>query len=218
MWWLDAVNCLQWGLFMIEEAPVVDLGFVAARVPHGSHICQVYGTDSERDLALLRFVARGLAAGEATACFSDVFDTGECAPWFSNEGISLEAERQGGRFFSSGAEAMYFKDGYFDPERMYSAIIDFHNHSVATGCTGARLIGEMSPAITQIEGGSRLFEYEARVNWVLLDHPVTAVCQYDARAFSGATIMEVLSVHPMMVVRGSVVRNPFYVSPEEYLS
>jgi hypothetical protein len=30
--------------------------------------------------------------------------------------------------------------------------------------------------------------------------------------------MEVLKVHPMMVVRGSVVRNPFYLPPEEYLS
>ena len=30
-------------------------------------------------------------------------------------------------------------------------------------------------------------------------------------------IMDVLKVHPLMVVRGAVVRNPFFVPPEEFL-
>lgn len=61
-------------------------------------------------------------------------------------------------------------------------------------------------------------EYEARVSLLLRDHPVTAVCQYDARAFDGAVIMDVLKVHPLMVIRGAVVHNPFFVRPEDYLA
>ena len=30
--------------------------------------------------------------------------------------------------------------------------------------------------------------------------------------------MDVLSVHPMMIVRGQIVKNPFYIEPEEFLS
>ena len=52
---------------------------------------------------------------------------------------------------------------------------------------------------------------------LLRDHPVNAVCQYDATKFSGSTIMEILKVHPYMIVRGKVVHNPYYVTPEEYL-
>ena len=200
---------------MSESVPVVDLGFVSARVPHGSHICQLYSDESERDNALLRFVARGLQVGDKTACFTESFDPDARAAWFSAEGISLQSECASGRFLASGAEDIYFKDGYFDPERILALIVEFHRNSVATGCKGARVIGEMSPAITQIEGGSRLFEYEGRVNSVLREHPVTAVCQYNARKFDGATIMDVLSVHPLMFVHGSVVQNPFFVAPEQ---
>ena len=62
-----------------------------------------------------------------------------------------------------------------------------------------------------------LLRYEAELNHILEDHPLTTVCQYDARRFDGALIMDMLSVHPMMIVRGQLVKNPSYVSPEIFL-
>jgi hypothetical protein len=200
---------------MAASTELVDLGFVEARVPLGSHICQVYSNESERDDALLRFLARGLALGEATACFSEAFVAGDQAEWFAAAGISLETERESGAFTSSGAESVYFQDGYFDPERMLTLLAKFHQDALAAHRKGARVIGEMSPNINRIKGGSRLLEYEGRVNALLREHPVTAVCQYDARRFDGATIMDVLSVHPLMVVHGNVIQNPFFVAPDQ---
>jgi hypothetical protein len=43
------------------------------------------------------------------------------------------------------------------------------------------------------------------------------MCQYDARRFDGATLFKVLQVHPYMVAQGQIVRNPFYLKPEEFL-
>ena len=60
-------------------------------------------------------------------------------------------------------------------------------------------------------------EYEALVNTVLDTHPVTPICQYDARRFDGATLLNVLKVHPMMIVQGQIVHNPYYMPPEEFL-
>ena len=37
------------------------------------------------------------------------------------------------------------------------------------------------------------------------------------RRFDGDTIMDVLAVHPMTIVRGQVVRNPFFVEPGAFL-
>jgi hypothetical protein len=202
---------------MPENAKIVDLGFVAARVPLGAHICQVYSSESERDDALAKFLACGLSTGEAAACFSDAFDEAAQSNWFSSKGVSLAAERSRGRFVCSGAESVYFEDGLFDPERMYRLLVSFHENSVASGCSGARVIGEMSPSIAKIAGGSRLFEYESTVNSILREHPVTAVCQYNAHNFDGATIMDVLSVHPLMFIHGSVIQNPFFVSPDRFV-
>jgi hypothetical protein len=201
---------------MSDAASLVDLGFVAAHVPPGSHVCQIYSDSAERDNALLQFLARGLHDKEATACFSENLDPLALRAWFDRDGLSLDAEVKSGHFTLSGAKAVYFKDNRFDPERMYALLTQFYENAVAQGRTGARVIGEMSPAITKVEGGSRLFEYEAGVNALLRKHPVTAVCQYDARAFDGATIMDILTVHPLMVVQGNVIQNPFFAPAEDY--
>jgi len=75
----------------------------------------------------------------------------------------------------------------------------------------------MIPEIETIAGGERLLEYESRVTLLLREKPVTAVCQYNANRFDGATIMDVLKVHPQMIVRDAIIYNPFFISPEEYL-
>ncbi len=62
-----------------------------------------------------------------------------------------------------------------------------------------------------------MIEYEAQLNTVVAKYPCTALCQYDARRFDGATLFHVLSVHPAMVVQGQVVRNPYYIPPEKFL-
>lgn len=200
---------------MHDGERTIDLGFAKAWVPIGTHVCQIYSTADERNDALLRFLSRGLQNGEAAACFSENVGDAEFDAWFSGEGLSLAAEKTAGRFSSHPTKEVYFQDGRFDPDRMLGLLARFHEDSVADGRPGARVIGEMSPEIGAIPGGSRLLEYESRVNQLLRAHPVTAVCQYDARCFDGATMMDVLTVHPMMVVRGAVVYNPFYVAPEQ---
>jgi hypothetical protein len=74
----------------------------------------------------------------------------------------------------------------------------------------------MGWALKNMPGSDRLMEYESLVNRVVVTHPVTAVCQYDANRFDGATILKCLEVHPYMIVHGLVVHNPYYITPEEY--
>jgi hypothetical protein len=200
------------------ETNLVDLGFATAEVPQGAHICQIYSDDDERTLALLKFVEAGLKRREKTACFSQRLDEDFIMKWFAQTEVNLPAARNQGHFTWSDAETIYFANDVFDPERMLALLTQFHENSISAGLFGARVIGEMSPKISHIPGGSRLFEYEASVNSLLKTHPVTAVCQYDARQFDGATIMDVLSVHPFMVVQGNVIQNPFFERPESLVT
>lgn len=198
---------------MAEDSSWADLGFVATSVPAGSHICHIYSDGAERDRALLRFLSSGLTGGEKTGCFWDDLAESTVREWLESEGVSFDDEKSSGNLTMTCAESIYFENGCFDPDRILSALVGFHAASLEH--KGARVIGEMTPRILQIDGGSRLFEYESRVNSVLREHPITTVCQYNARAFDGATIMDVLSVHPMMVMHGNVIRNPFFTPPEQ---
>jgi hypothetical protein len=65
---------------------------------------------------------------------------------------------------------------------------------------------------------ARVMEYEVKATEHARAQQVVAVCEYDARKFDGRTIMDVLSVHPAMIVGGQVVKNPYYAEPHELLA
>ena len=203
---------------MSHEPHMVSLGFTDQTFPAGVHMCQIFGGDEERLDALLKFVSSGLEAGERVACFTEKLDQARLANHLTDHGLACDKLMESGALSRAGTSEVYFQDDRFDPDRMLGLLRQFHSDSVAAGFPAARVIGEMTAEVQHISGGSRLMEYESRVSLLLKDVPITAVCQYDANVFDGATIMQVLKVHPMMLIRGVVVHNPFFVPAEEFLA
>jgi len=196
----------------------VSLGLTERKFPPGAHVCQIFSDDNEWQDSLLRFLTSGRSAGEKVACFSERADEALVMAPFLEQGLDCASDCQCGALSFSKTSEVYFQDGRFDPGRMLALLTQFYRDSLKDGYPGARVIGEMTPEVQTIPGGSRLLEYESKVSLLLREHPVTAVCQYDARKFDGATILDILKVHPFMIVRGSVVQNPFFIPPEEFLT
>jgi hypothetical protein len=203
---------------MPHDPYLCNLGFADEVFPAGVHICQIFNSDQERQEALLGFLESGIEDGEKTACFTEKLADEFFSVYLAERGHSLEELQSSGALTKSGTSEVYFQDGRFDPDRMLARLRQFYADSVAYGYPAARVIGEMTADVQHISGGSRLMEYESRVSMLQRECPVTTVCQYDAEAFDGATLMQILKVHPLMVMHGSVVHNPFYVQPEEYLA
>ena len=202
---------------MNQPAPLISLGFTAERFPAGVHICQIFSDDDERQDALLAYLQSGLEGGERISCFSDRTTAPLVAEHLAHCGVSYEESCSCGALTLAATRDVYFKDNRFDPERMLEVLTKYHEDSVRQGYPAARVIGEMTTEVQHVPGGSRLLEYESKISLLQRVHPITCVCQYDARSFDGAMIMDILKVHPLMVIRGSVVRNPFFIPPEEFL-
>ncbi|HNV69136.1 MAG TPA: MEDS domain-containing protein [Candidatus Ozemobacteraceae bacterium] len=195
----------------------VSLGFTDEKVPAGTHICLIFTDERERVDALLKFLLSGLQSGERMACFSERIEEKTVREYLAKHGISYDECRERDAITLAGTSSVYFKDGVFDPDRMLKTLSQFYRDSLRQGFTASRVIGEMTPDVERVPGGERLMEYECRVTKLVRETPVTSVCQYDATQFDGATIMNVLKVHPKMIVNGAVVQNPFFIEPEEYL-
>ena len=202
---------------MVESQSNISLGFTDEKFPAGTHICQIFGDDAEREDSILKFLLAGLQVDERTALFSDKTGVEELSAFMAENGVSYEDAENAELISVAGTKSFYLPDDEFDPDYMLDQLAEHYDKSVADGCPGARAIGEVNPGVCHVPGGERLCEYESRITIMLRDRPVTAICQYDATAFDGATIMDVLKVHPMMVVRGAVVRNPFFIEPEDFL-
>ena len=150
--------------------------------------------------------------------FADVADRAEIPFYLNQIGVKPTQRQLERQAHFDAARHTYCPDGYFEPDQMLNTVASMYHGSVKRGFAGARVSGEMSWALRGIPGSERLIEYEARLNLILPQAPTTAMCQYDARRFDGAVLFDVLSVHPMMVVHGQIVRNPAYRPPEEFLN
>lgn len=202
---------------MSAAARLVSLGFTAEPFPAGTHMCYIFNDDAERLDLIARFVESGLQGHEKVSYFADQLSPEDMRAHLFESGVQLPPEMDEREFSISRALDTYCPDGRFVPERMLQNLRSMHRSSIDEGYTGARATGEMTWALRGIPGSERLIEYEALINTVVREFPTTAICQYDARRFAGATLFDVLNVHPMMVIRGQVVRNPYYVEPERFL-
>lgn len=203
---------------MDAKRPLLDMGFTEERFPVGAHVCLIYESEEERRVLMSKFLEAGLKDGEKVLYLTDVMKPGELLDWLSDLGVELPTGADSDRFTVAEAESVYCPGGEFRPEHMFEFWGELYEDSLAHHYPAVRATGETSWAVRGIPGSERLIEYEALLNKVLETVPVTAVCQYDVNLFDGGTILDVLRVHPVMISRGQLVRNPFYVGPDEFLA
>lgn len=193
----------------------IRLGFTDEPFPEGTHMCHIFSDEEEQGDVISRYVASGLAEGEQACYFADARSVDETRARLAGLGVPVPAVDDPQLLVASAVD-MYCPDGTFVPDRMLANFPIVYNAGREAGFAGVRATGEMSWARRGCPGSERLIEYESRINTVVRETPLTAVCQYDARLFDGATLFEVLIVHPVMIVRGRISRNPYYLPPEEF--
>lgn len=192
----------------------VDMGFTRELFPEGTHMCLIYSDDEQRKDIIGRFLAKGLSLGEQVGYLADTTEPEDVKSWLKELGVALPQASNG--FSVLKAAEAYCPTGEFIPLEMIDRLGAYYSRAIGAGYRGARVSGEMSWALRGIPGSERLMEYEALINTISGKFPVTPVCQYDARRFDGATLLNVLRVHPLMIAQGNIVRNPYYISPQEF--
>ncbi len=202
---------------MCINQKIVNLGFTDEKFPAGTHMCMIYNSEEERQRIISKFIENGLSAGEKVGYFADMLKPDNVQEWLENMGVNIPKGEEAEQFNISVAETTYCPHGTFDPEEMLDTLRSYYKKAMDSGFTGARVSGEMSWALRNIPGTDRLVEYEALINEISEKYPVTPICQYDVNRFDGATIFDILKVHPYIIAHGQVVRNPYYMNPQEFL-
>jgi len=196
----------------------ISLGFTDEKIPMGTHMCLIFSEDEERVNSLLKFLYSGLVNNERCSCFTEKISEEDIRNFLEENNIDYSECVENKSISLSKTNEVYFPQNSFTPEKMLSLLGSFYDETQAQGYSACRVIGEMEPRIEQISGGERLLEYESKVSLLVREKPITTICQYDARMFSGGLIMEILKVHPKMIVNGAVVQNPYFIEPEEYMA
>lgn len=200
---------------MCAQRRKISLGITPGEFYEGEHICLIYNDDKERLATIAKFFISGLEAGERIF-YAETMPRKTFMEAMTQYGLDISSFEHD--FSLAEAYPTFCPEGQFTASNVFNNMANFYQIAVDEGYTGARGGAEMTWA--SVEGSveiDKLMELEARRNQVLKKHPFSTCCLYDARKFEGATIMDVLHTHPAVIVKGQLVRNPYYVEPETFL-
>jgi hypothetical protein len=76
----------------------------------------------------------------------------------------------------------------------------------------------MTWALRRLPGVEELVRYEAKLNEFLPRYPQVILCLYELHRFSGDVLVDVLKTHPKVLLGGMLLRNPYYLEPDEFLA
>jgi hypothetical protein len=181
------------------------------------HICGFFRNPEEEYQVLLPFIKEGIERGEKAFHVVNPRRRNDHLRRLNSFGIDVTATEKSGQFELCDWENVYFRDGYFDQDRMlamWQAVLD---DAGQRGFHRTRLVAHMEWALEKREGVTDLLEYEARFNLVHQRDRDPVICAYDLSKFSGDIIMDVLRTHPMIIVGGILQENPFFTPPEQFL-
>jgi hypothetical protein len=197
----------------ISTTSGVDIGSVLPPTDKGAHMCMIYSDEDERRATIAKYLKAGVINGECVGCFVNSMPSNSTPDWITKAIQDIPSGEQEGQLLVRKGEEAYCPDGTFVVDRMLGTLRDFCTDAIAQGFSGARVAGDAGFILKDISGSENFINYEAQINELMEDCPITALCQYDANRFDGAMLYEVLRVHPLIIINGQVVRNSAYQSP-----
>lgn len=198
----------------------VSMGIPGVVIRPGDHICAFYRGAAQRDEVLVPFLREGILAGDKCICVMDDPDTEPLLAPLSAE-LDLERSMRTGQFELYDSDHAYLPGGSFASDRMLGYWErGFHDATDDCGYTFVRAVGEMTWALRDVPGVEQLVAYEARLNDFLPTHPqCVLLCLYDLEQFSdGQMLMGLLGTHPIVLMSGQLLDNPWYTEPGEFLA
>lgn len=187
------------------------------RLDSSAHICAFFDSEDEHYSAILPYFAEGLAHGEQVMNIYEREDHPAHLARLESDGIEVASALQSNRLRLFTPEETYLAQGTFEVAGMLARVDALLDEAGSSRFGFVRTCADMSWALRSLVSTDSLMEYEARLAFLTRRHECTLMCAYDTRKFSRATFKDILSTHPQVLIGATVVENPYYIPPMEFL-
>jgi hypothetical protein len=181
------------------------------------HVCAFFNNADEEYRVLLPFVTDGFECGDRAVHVVNPNQRDNHLQRLAGAGIDWSAAERSGQLEVRTNTETYLHDGRFDQDRMLGVFEGLAGDAPRRGFLLSRIVCHMDWAADGQSYGDDLVEFESRVNDVWRRHDDAVICTYDLAKFGGATVVDIMRTHPMIIVGGILQQNPFFVPPEEFL-
>jgi hypothetical protein len=201
----------------VEMAYHKDVRLAGAVLDRAWHVCAFFNSQDEEYRVLLPFIKEGFEQNNRASHIIDPRHRDEHLRRLEQAGIDVaEAERKGQLEVLSWDNA-YLKDGYFDQDRQIALIEGQLAAGRTRGFELTRLVAKMQWALENLPGVNQIVEYEARLNQALQKYDDVVCCTYDVTRFSASVILDILRIHPLVLIGEVIHRNAFFTPPDQFL-
>jgi hypothetical protein len=177
----------------------------------GRHVCAMYFGDAQRDQVLLPYLNDGLARGdkclvgidgsEPDALYKGIDDaegyaaTDQLVVRTSRDPVVVREEFSIDRMtgFWAGAAQSALREGY-----------EF-----------VRFAAEAGWWMPQLPDVSELLRYETELDRYVGRYPQSILCLYDLTVYDGGLVIDLLRLHPVVILSGRTLENPYFLPADE---
>lgn len=187
---------------------------IQQQVEVSRHKCLIYdGHPSEQLPVIVPLLMDGLRENRRCLYLGDPQMLQMVDSALAAKGIDIDKEtRRGALVFSS--DRSHLRNG-FDPYSMVGMLTDLIDDALRDGFEGLFATGDMMWELGTEKNFDLLLEYEALLEQLFLDKPLSGICQYHRKTVPGHAIRHALLAHRSVYIGDELNRdNLFYIPPE----
>jgi hypothetical protein len=191
--------------------------FAGSELGEARHVCAFFNSDEEEYRVLLPFIKDGFECGDKAVHVVNPDQRGDHLRRLAAAGIDAAAAELRGQFELRVNTEAYLRDGRFDQDLMLEVFEQLASGNATGGFPLSRIVCRMDWAAEGKSYTNDLIEFESRVNHVWEHHDDAVICTYHLGKFGGDTVIDIMRTHPMIIIGGTLQRNPFFAPPGEFL-
>jgi len=202
---------------MIPETQSIPLITALEHIGSHDHLCSIYDSQEEHFAVAIPFIRIGLDRGEKCVYIADEGTEDNVREAMHAQGIDVERAVASRALVLTTKEQTYLNRVSFDPDWMFTFWKDATVSAMSEGFSVLRATGETEWLLTGSAGLERWIEYESKVAHTLSENHCFALCQYNRYVLPPEIILDVIRTHPIVIYRGKVCKNFYYVPPDDFL-
>jgi hypothetical protein len=206
------------GFTLSTAVEPVEIG-VGEPAAAGDHICALYTGPVERDAILLPFIRSALRSGDKCVCVIDSEPADLLTDLGLDTDIDLAACVASRQFDLVRAADTTMRSGRFRPADM----VGFWKASIAGVMNSGRYqrvraASEIAVSLRDLPDWREVVQHESELNRMLSLYPQVLLCLYDLEKVGGAFLVDLISMHPRLLVNGRLTENAYYLAPDDWLA
>ncbi|HWG74849.1 MAG TPA: MEDS domain-containing protein [Acidimicrobiales bacterium] len=180
-------------------------------------MCAFFNSLDEQHRVLGSFIKDGLDQGDKALHLVDPEEREDHLWRLGAAGIDVGEAMGRGQLEVRPWQEGPLRGDRFDQHTWLASFEELLRSGSVAGYAQTRFLVHMEWALVDLPGVDDLIEFESLVNYVIAKYQDAVICAYDLAKFGGSVVLAALRTHPMVIIGGLLLENPFFVPPDQFL-